>query len=68
MKRCCAERQFALDIAIQIAKVYDGTDFCNLSEKEEKILNLFVDKGIGKVYYVRDIDDTVLMKYYKFNP
>jgi hypothetical protein len=68
MKRCCAERNSAIQILMQAARSYDGIDFCKLSEKENNFLNLLVDNGVGKVYYVRDIDDTILMKYYKFNP
>jgi hypothetical protein len=62
------ERQAVLDIAITVAKIYDGIDFSMLSEKEDKMLTLFVDKGLGRVHNVSDVDGTTLMKYYKFNP
>ena len=62
------ERSAAMQILMKVAKSYDGIDFCNLSEKENNFLNLFIDNGVGKVYNVYDVDGTTLMKYYKFNP
>jgi hypothetical protein len=62
------ERSVVMQLIMQVAKSYDGIDFCTLSEKENNFLNLFIEKGIGKVYNVYDTDGTTLMKYYKFNP
>ena len=68
MKRRCLEKKASYDILIEIAHLYDGLDFCTLSEKESQILNLFVENGIGKVYNVYDVASATLITYYKFKP
>jgi len=50
MKRCCEERRIVLDTAMSIAKIYEESNFSDLSEKEKKFLNLFVAIGIGRWY------------------
>jgi len=40
MKRCCEERKVVLNTAIAVAKIYEGSNFSELSEKEKEFLNL----------------------------
>lgn len=54
MKRCCLERKAAMDLVFNIAALFENQNVNTLSEKESKILNFFIENGLGKVYNIND--------------
>lgn len=54
MKRCCLERKAAIDLVLNIAGLFDNQRVDTLSEKESKILNFFIENGLGKVYNINN--------------
>ena len=54
MKRCCLERKAAMDLVFNIAALFENQNVNTLSEKESKILNFFIDNGLGKVYNINN--------------
>jgi hypothetical protein len=54
MKRCCLERKAAMDLVFNIAALFENQNVNTLSEKESKILNFFIENGLGKVYNINN--------------
>lgn len=54
MKRCCLERKAAMDLVLNIAALFENQNLNTLSEKESKILNFFIENGLGKVYNINN--------------
>lgn len=54
MKRCCLERKAAMDLVLNIAALFENQNVNTLSEKESKILNFFIENGLGKVYNINN--------------
>ena len=54
MKRCCLERRAAMDLVLNIAALFENQNVNTLSEKESKILNFFIENGLGKVYNINN--------------